>query len=322
MMENPIITTSGLITKNIHHVDLNQYGMKKLCSAFILETRDNFVIIDCGTSDDVQAIIKYMRKNDLSLKKVSYLVPSHYHFDHFGGGWKLYRKIKKYNPAVKILTTGETKKELQDPALHLKRAQRTFGPFVGEMHPIADDAFEIIDTDIPIKIPGIRENQEFILIGSPGHTRGHVAPAFIENGDTKFIFGAEAIGTLFHSKKLVTFGTSMPPDFNFKDYIKSLEKIIEFKPETIGYCHFGVVKGKQSTAKILQENKDFSFFFRDFVKDIFEKTGRVRFVVEKFIEEEVPKRTDWNRAELLEKILVALVYGQLVDLGLKEPKPV
>ncbi len=322
MEANPIITKPGRIDDCIHLVDVFQYFMKRVCTAFIVETPDAAAIIDTGVSDDVIKILRYMKKHDIPRRKVQFLVPSHFHFDHFGGGWKLWQAIKEENPRVKVATTERTKAQLQDATAHIQRASRTFGAdFVGEMKPLPDEAYTIIDPGDTIPLDGLETNQKLTIIDTPGHTPDHVCPTLLDAPKhARFMFLGEAAGALFHSTKLATFGTSMPPDFNFNDYVASLKKIMEYKPDLVGYCHFGAVKGQEHAWNVMQDNLDFTFHFRDFVKENFEKHGSIRPVVEKFIAEEAPARIDWAQTQLLTQILVALIYGQLVDLGLKQPK--
>jgi glyoxylase-like metal-dependent hydrolase (beta-lactamase superfamily II) len=317
---SPIITKSEKITEEIYHVDVMAYAVKRLTSTFVLETPEAVAIIDTGTSDDVHKILRFLKKQSISLQKVKYLVPSHFHFDHFGGGWKLWEMLKEENPAVKVMTTQKTHDQLQDPALHMTRAERTFGEFVGEMRPLPENAYEIVEPDTPLPIPGLGIGKTFQLVSTPGHTADHCSPALLENGHASFIFGAEATGTLFHSSKLVTFGTSMPPEYDATAYSKSLQKIMALKPQAVGYCHFGVVKGEEAVMQVLKENLEFTTFFKDYVKRKFEEGGGVRHVVDEFIKEVAPARSDRLASGMLVKIIVALVYGQLIDLGLKEPK--
>ncbi|MFX0092030.1 MAG: MBL fold metallo-hydrolase, partial [Candidatus Hodarchaeota archaeon] len=277
-------------------------------------------IMDVGTSNEVSSVLNFMKANDLSLKKVKYIVPSHFHFDHFGGGGKLWKIIKEYNPDAKILTTENTQEQLQDPDLHLQRAKRTFGDFVGTMDMLPDKAYEIVDPNERIRIPGLKRSKEFMLVSSPGHTPDHVCPALFERDTSKFMYLGEAAGAIFHSNKPITFGTSMPPDYNFKMYLQSLDKIIEFKPQNVGYCHFGAIKGEANVIKALRDNKEFTIFFRNFVKEKFSESGKIRHVVEQFIEQELGKRIESQYLDLLTNTIVALVYGQLIDLGLKKPK--
>jgi glyoxylase-like metal-dependent hydrolase (beta-lactamase superfamily II) len=262
-----------------------------------------------------------MKNNNYPLKKVKYLVPSHHHFDHLGGGWKLWKIIREFNPEVKILTIDRTKKLLQDPINHLNRAKRTFGKLVGIMEPFPDDnAYEIIEPDEPIKIPGLNSSKNLQLVSSPGHTLDHVCPTLFDDNKPIFTYLGEAAGGLLHSEKLVTVPSSMPPEFNFNLYIQSLEKINDIKPLNVGYAHTGAVRGYEGVMQVLNEHREFSFHFREFVKNKFLERGETKYVVEQFIEQEMKDRSDVKFSDLSTRYVVAVVYGQLVDLGFKKPK--
>ncbi|MFX0101895.1 MAG: MBL fold metallo-hydrolase [Candidatus Hodarchaeota archaeon] len=316
MDPNPIVTTSGKFTDEIILVDLYTYSFNKLGTAFILETPECFSIIDCGTSNSVRNLIKFL-KEQIPLEKVKYLIPSHFHFDHFGGGWKLWKKIHEVNPDVKVLTTQTSKELLQDPEPHMKRAERMFGGLIGVMKSIPDEAFEIIEPDTPLSIPGLDGSRQFKLVSTPGHTPDHVSPTLFENGEAKFTFLGETAGALLHSSKILTLGSSMPPDFIFDTYMKSLNKLIELKPKNVGYCHFGGIKGQDHVMEALLGHEEYAQDFKEYVKKRYEESGRVKFIVDEYMEEEVPKRTDWEHIELLRNIVIGIVYGQLIDLGLK-----
>jgi glyoxylase-like metal-dependent hydrolase (beta-lactamase superfamily II) len=163
---SPIITASGKVTKEIYHLDVRAYAVPRLTSTFVLETPEAVAVIDTGTSDDVYKLLRFLRKQGIPPQRIKYLVPSHFHFDHFGGGWKLWEMVRKENPGVKVLTTQKTHDQLQDPALHIQRAQRTFGEFVGEMHPLPEEAYEIVDPDTPLPIPGLDRGKTFQLVST------------------------------------------------------------------------------------------------------------------------------------------------------------
>jgi glyoxylase-like metal-dependent hydrolase (beta-lactamase superfamily II) len=318
MDSESIIKQSGMITKDIYHLDILQYNLPRSCSIYLLMTPESIIIMDIGTSDDVDYILKFFKKKNISLERIKYLIPSHHHFDHFGGGWKLWHEIQKFNPDVKVITTVKTKKLLQDSKEHLKRAKRTFGELIGMMHPLPDEAYEIVKINENIPISGLKK--QFKLIATPGHTNDHICPTLINNGKTEFVYLSECAGGILNSQKLVTVPSSMPPDFNFDIYVQSLRKIIDLKPLNVGYAHSGAVRGCEAVKQILEEHLDFSFYFRDFVENKYNERGETRYVVEQFIEQEMKNRTENFHHELTSKYVVAVIYGQLIDLGLKEPK--
>jgi glyoxylase-like metal-dependent hydrolase (beta-lactamase superfamily II) len=313
------VTESGRITDQIHHVDVNAFAQKGITSSFILETPDAIAIFDTGTSDDVLAVLKYMRKNSLPLERVKAIVPTHYHFDHFGGGWRLWQRVHEVSHGVKVITTDPTRAQLQDTALHMERASKTFGASIGEMKPLPGEAYDIVEPGVPIPLPGLDSGQELVLVPTPGHTQDHVSPTLFRDGRAEFMFTGEAAGTHFQGHRFASLGTSMP-GFEFNSYIDSLHQIISLDPAIAGYCHAGAIVGRENVRLALEENEQFSYFFRDFVRDAYIESGSARTVVERFIEEELPNRAEGTSKEWLARIIVALVYGQLVDLGLKPMK--
>jgi glyoxylase-like metal-dependent hydrolase (beta-lactamase superfamily II) len=253
---------------------------------------------------------------------IQYLVPTHYHFDHFGGGWSLWNQLKEYNPEVKILTTSATKKQLQNPELHMKRAYRTFGQSIGIMRAIPDEAFEIVRPNDEVSLLGFTDSQSFSLVPSAGHSDDHVCPTFFNNQKTEFLFAGEAAGTRMHSENLHTLGTSMPPEFSYQTYIESLERLISLNPLNIGLGHFGVVKGLENTLNLLRDNLIFTHRFRSFVKDKYEEKNETRWIVKQFMEHELKDRVNTSKIDMqfLTRIIVALVYGQLIDLGFRDAR--
>ncbi|PWI47148.1 hypothetical protein CEE45_13105 [Candidatus Heimdallarchaeota archaeon B3_Heim] len=318
-----IFRSSGYVTENIVHIDLEQYNSHEVCSAFIVTSPKSYAILDCGTSNDVPTLLTYLTsKLKVSLKKIKYLIPTHYHFDHFGGGWALWNHIQDCNPDVKVLTTSKTKEQLQNPDLHMKQAYRTFGNMIGEMHPIPDKAYNIVSPNEEIFLPGLSDTHSLSLVPSPGHCEDHVCPTLFKDNRPEFMFVGESGGTTMHSEKLVTLGSSMPPEFHFKTYIKSLQNLIKSNPMNIGLGHFGAIKGLDNSLKLLNENLEFTTYFRKFVKERYEEKNETRWIVEQFLEHEIENRVEISKIDmkLLIRIIVALVYGQLIDLGYRNPK--
>ena len=139
----PIMFDSTNFLENIHHIDLLQYQELNITSSFLFFDGKRSLLFDCGTSDNLTPITDYMEKHKIPLKSIEYLVPSHHHFDHNGGIWKLIKLVRKYNPDAKILATELEKSEFQNPERHINAARSTYKNFVGTMSPPEDKEFKI-----------------------------------------------------------------------------------------------------------------------------------------------------------------------------------
>ncbi|MFX0070517.1 MAG: MBL fold metallo-hydrolase [Candidatus Hermodarchaeota archaeon] len=332
MVQEVIITESRKINNYLYHIDLKEFGTRKILSSYIAEFDDCTIFLDCGTSLEINKLLNFAKEHNISLNNAKYLIPTHHHFDHAGGMWKLYEIVKKYNSKIKILTNEATRVLLNKYESHLNRAKRTFGQFIGEMKPIEDQAFNIIEpmhfSDGNIKnieiIDEFKKNGSEIqlaVLKTPGHTHDHQCPVFIKDGKIDFIYFGESVGTIYHSSKLITLPTSMPVYFNFMDYMKSLSNLIKIKPKSnyAGFGHFGVIKGNENINKILLEHKEFMELFRQEMINAYNEDPQTKHVVEKLTPILTP-RTDLIKGghPILSNIILGIVYGMMIDLGYRK----
>jgi glyoxylase-like metal-dependent hydrolase (beta-lactamase superfamily II) len=316
---SPIVMSSGEFLPNIHLVDLRQFGMKRITSSYAITTGHHCTLFDCGTTDDVRKLLQYLRKSGIALEAIDYIVPSHHHFDHFYGVFKLFPMLAEKNPEVKILCTQVIADRLNDPIPHLERAKRTYGDMVGRAGQLPENAFEIVEPGARVDVPGW-PGYILELIPTPGHEPEHQSPTiWSPEGKPLFCFAGEASGSHFHSSKVLTLPTSMPPGFRYDVFMESLDKLIQIAPQNIGFCHFGAVTGAEDSAATLQDQKEFISFYRAKIRELFEEYQATRPVVEA-IKEIVSERADFPPGSaVIDNIILAIVYGMLVDLGFKEP---
>jgi len=331
MMESKIITIdSGKITDYLHHVDLREFGTRRVLTCFVAEFDNCNIILDCVSSLEIKHLLRYAKRNKIDLSKVKYLVTTHHHFDHTGGMWKLYEEIKKYNPEIKIITNQETKTLLNDYEYHLSRAKRTFGDFIGEMRVIEEDAFKIIESSMnfnadPNKLDVIETFQtegidlKLSILKTPGHTHDHQCPLFIKDGEIDFIFFGEAVGTLYHSTKLVSMPTSMPVYFNYEDYMNTLQNLKEIYPLRAGMGHFGVINGKDNVRTFLLDNESFMKKFKDKIVELYAQRPETKYIVPNVLAM-LAERTDLMGDEhpVLRNIILGITYGMMMSLGYRK----
>ena len=331
MSQEVITVESGKINHYLHHVDLREFGARRILSCYIGEFDDTTVILDCGPSILVKNILRYMKRKDISQSSIKYLITSHHHFDHAGGMWKLYEEIKKHNTDVKIVTNHQTKDLLNDYEYHLNRAKSTFGNNIGEMNPIKEDAFKLIEPTKNIAdkphlfeiIDTFKRNGEEVklsIIKTPGHTPDHQCPLFINNNnEIDFLFLGEAVGTMYHSTELLTLPTSMPIYFKYKEYMETLENLKKLSPFKAGFGHFGVVNGKDNVREIIVEHESFMKEYRAKIIKYYEEKPETQYVVEKITPFLLPRTDLWNgKHPVLTNVILAIVYGMMLDLGYRK----
>ncbi len=330
-MDKDVITLkSGKINEYLHHIDPKAYATTRMLSIFLGEFDDSSILIDCGSSLEIKRVLRYIKKNQIPLSSFKYLITSHHHFDHNGGMWKLYEEIKKYNPEVKILTNNLTKALLNDYELHLNRGRSTYGNLVGEMRPIEDMAFKIIEPSNnfnlnPHKLDLI---ETFITNGSeiklailktPGHTPDHQTPVLIKNNLIDFIFLGEAAGTVYHASKLLTMPTSMPVYYNHEVYMRTLENLKKLQiPLKAGFGHFGVINGRSNVREVLLEHESFMKKFKSLIVKYHREKPETKYILDKMMPHLLP-RTDLSigHNSIFRSISLAIIYGMMISLGFR-----
>jgi glyoxylase-like metal-dependent hydrolase (beta-lactamase superfamily II) len=326
MVQELITTDSGKINEYLHHIDLKQFAARRLLSGYLAEFDDGIIIMDTGSSNEVKHCLRYLKRNNLSLSSVKYLITSHHHFDHNGGMWKLYGEIKKNNLNVKILTSKQTMDFLNNSEEHLKRAKRGFPPnMVGEMRPIEESGFKLIETSTPNSIKILdtfhtnHSKIDLAILKTPGHTPDHQSAVFIKDGVIDFIFFGEAVGTLYHSSELITLPVSAPIHYNFKDDMETTENLKRLEIHKAGFSHFGIVNGGENVKKILLDHESFMKDFRAKIIKYHDEKDDTRYICEK-ITPILLSRSDMFNAEhlVLDNMILQAVYGVMMDLGFRK----
>ena len=330
MVQELITTNSGKIYEYLHHIDVKAYGKSRMLSVYLGEFDDGLILFDCGSSLDVKKILRYFNNNDIPLDSFRYLITSHHHFDHNGGMYLLYDKLKKYSPGIKILTNEMTMDLLNNYEDHLNRAKRTYGDLIGTMKMIEESAFKIMEPSVnfdsnPNKLEILdifHKNNDEVKLGilhTPGHTPDHQSPFLIRKNKMEFIFWGEAVGTIYHASKLVTMPTSMPTYFNYNEFMETLANLKKLEPLKAGFGHFGVINGKENVKAILVEHEMFLRKFRAEIIDAYQEKPETKYVMKKLFPLLTP-RTDLNIEgnSIFNGIALGIVYGMMMDLGYRK----
>ncbi|MFW9829318.1 MAG: MBL fold metallo-hydrolase [Candidatus Thorarchaeota archaeon] len=197
---------------------LNPYNPTELdCCVYMVDTKsdDGLVLIDAGLYIEP---IKKIAKEGFDLEQIQHVLLTHAHLDHFGAC----NKLKIFNKNIKFYAH-----RLDADNIEKRPADRYITQYFSN--------YEFEPVRLARKIKKDNEilkfgNYEFRCIHIPGHTPGSLA-YLLEIGDKKILFGGDVPGTALDSQGA-----------NFKEYMKSMKKLLELDIDILCEGHSEIIK--------------------------------------------------------------------------------
>ena len=242
------------IAEGIDVVDSGYYS-QDFAAIYLLRQNSKVAIIETGTNYSVPVVENALMKSGLTLLDVSYVVPTHVHLDHAGGAGELMRQCVN----ARLVVHPRGARHLIDPSKLVAGAMAVYGEekfkeYYGEIIPIdanrvteADDNF-ILDFD----------GRELRFIDTPGHARHHFC---IWDKTTKTMFTGDTFGISYrdldHQDDVYILPSTSPVQFDPEALTKSINRIIDFKPERVCLTHFSAIKPTKKVVNKLIESIHF-----------------------------------------------------------------
>ena len=242
------------IAEGIDVVDSGYYS-QDFAAIYLLRQNSKVAIIETGTNYSVPVVENALMKSGLTLLDVSYIVPTHVHLDHAGGAGELMRQCVN----ARLVVHPRGARHLIDPSKLVAGAMAVYGEekfkeYYGEIIPIdanrvteADDNF-ILDFD----------GRELRFIDTPGHARHHFC---IWDKTTKTMFTGDTFGISYrdldHQDDVYILPSTSHVQFDPEALTKSINRIMDFKPERVCLTHFSAIKPTKKVANKLIESIHF-----------------------------------------------------------------
>ena len=215
------------IFKDIYHI--GDSG----CSVYLINTcsEDGLVLIDCGMSLNLIKKINKIKLNPIDIKNC---ILTHFHIDHIAACSDLQdftnNKVKFYAHDLDA-----------DPIEEKGHDEKTVAAWYG------------VDYR-PIKLERrLKGNSEILKFGhynlqcihTPGHTPGSISILLeIKEKNVKILFGQDIHGPI------------IPGISNYKDYQKSLQKLLDLNADILCEGHFGVFQPANEVRKYIKKYLD------------------------------------------------------------------
>ena len=251
MMNKPEVIN---VAKGIDVVDSGYYS-KDFASIYLLSQNNKVAIIETGTNYSVPVVENALIQKGLSFSNVSYVIPTHVHLDHAGGAGELMRQCQ--NASLIVHPRGA--RHMIDPSKLIAGAMAVYGEekfkeYYGEIIPI--DANRVIEAGDNFILDF--DGRELRFIDTPGHARHHFC---VWDKSTKSMFTGDTFGVSYRDLdcggEIYILPSTSPVQFDPEALVRSINRIMEFKPERVCLTHFSAIKPTQKIVKELTESIHF-----------------------------------------------------------------
>ncbi len=218
-------------------IDTEILGEKGSISAYLILSEVP-VIVEAPPSSSA-GIVDFLEDSGIGREDVGYVFITHIHLDHSGGAGELIREL----PEARLVCHPRAFKHLVNPEKLWESSKVVLGELAesyGKPLPVDENRI-VVAEDRHVFSLG---NDEMLAIHTPGHAPHHLSFYLIKE---RMLFPGDSAGVYSFEKVVPT----TPPPFRLDDALKSIDKMMELKPEFIAYTHFGI--SSSDLLKIVKE---------------------------------------------------------------------
>ena len=230
------------IADGINVID-SGYFSKDFAAIYILRQGNEVAIIETGNKYSATNVQKALETDGLSFSDVAYIIPTHVHLDHAGGAGELMNRCQN----AQLIVHPRGARHMINPSKLIEGAMTVYGEenfnkLYGEIIPV--DSSRVIEADDNFILDF--EGRELKFIDTPGHARHHFC---VWDKQTESMFTGDTFGISYRDldkeNEVYIFPSTSPVQFDPEALIKSIYKIMEYKPQRVCLTHFAAIKPTQ-----------------------------------------------------------------------------
>ena len=219
------------------------YFSKDFAAIYLLRQGNEVAIIETGNKYSATNVQKTLKMDGLSFSDVAYIIPTHVHLDHAGGAGELMNRCQN----AQLIVHPRGAKHMINPSKLIEGAMAVYGEenfnkLYGEI--ISVDSSRVIEADDNFILDF--EGRELKFIDTPGHARHHFC---VWDKQTESMFTGDTFGISYRDldkeNEAYIFPSTSPVQFDPEALIKSIYKIMEYKPQRVCLTHFAAIKPTQ-----------------------------------------------------------------------------
>ncbi len=229
------------IAKRLYVADLGPLNTYGWMSTYVAIGTNALLVVDPGPRISADTLIKLLEGSLGRLSRV-YIALTHIHIDHSGAVGDLVKLL----PSTRVLTHPRGVKHLIDPSKLWRSSLEVLGDLArdfGEPKPVPSEAIVPVEDSTTIDLGDLR----LLAVHTPGHSPHHVSYLLEPSG---VLFAGDSIANYFNGR---AYPVTVHP-FNAPEYLSSLRKMVELKPNRVAVAHYGVVD--EAPEVFIQRAKD------------------------------------------------------------------
>jgi glyoxylase-like metal-dependent hydrolase (beta-lactamase superfamily II) len=237
-------------------IDVRHLGRERVIGCWEIDG----VLVDPGPTSSMEHLIEA-----LGDEQPRALLLTHIHLDHAGAAGSLVRRW----PELPVYVHRRGARHLADPSRLLESAERLYGDRMetlwGEVAPVPERNLK------PLR--GGEEVMGFRVAYTPGHASHHVSYFHPPSGRA---FVGDAAAVRIPSSEHVLPPTP-PPDIDVELWEESIDRILDWDPDSLGLTHFGAVEDPEAHFAVVRERlREQADLARELSADQFEERIRER----------------------------------------------
>jgi glyoxylase-like metal-dependent hydrolase (beta-lactamase superfamily II) len=213
-------------------IDVRHLGRERVIGCWEVDR----VLIDPGPSSSIENLIEA-----LGGERPRALLLTHIHLDHAGASGSLVRRW----PDLPVYVHEIGARHLADPAKLIASAERLYGDQMerlwGEVAPVPEANLK------PLR--GGEEVLGFSVAYTPGHASHHVSYFHPPSGRA---FVGDTAAVRIPPSDFVLPPTP-PPDIDLDLWEESLDRLLDWQPESLGLTHFGEIADPQRHLELVRQ---------------------------------------------------------------------
>ncbi|HEX6586677.1 MAG TPA: MBL fold metallo-hydrolase [Solirubrobacterales bacterium] len=208
-------------------IDVRHLGRERVIGCWVLDG----VLIDPGPTSSLENLLEA-----LGGETPRALLLTHIHLDHAGASGTIVRRW----PELPVYVHERGARHLADPAKLLASASRLYGDQMehlwGEVAPVPERNLR--------PLSGGEELLGFEVAYTPGHASHHVSYLHTDSGRA---FVGDTAAVRIPPSDFVLPPTP-PPDIDLELWNRSIDRILEWEPTSLGLTHFGASRTRARTS--------------------------------------------------------------------------